>query len=164
MASVTINGNTYSDDSNASTGLANGGHRTRFIPLIQDVVTVAGQVETNKNTAVSSVSSSSLSASTATAQASAATAQAGIAATQASAAATSASQSATSASQSLAYRDEAASLVAQAVPTGPIRLQSQTVSEDFTVASDYHGLSMGPLLIAAGITVTVQPGSTWAIV
>lgn len=44
MAGVTINGNTYTDDSNASTGLANGGHRTRFIPLIADVVTVAAQV------------------------------------------------------------------------------------------------------------------------
>lgn len=44
MATVTINGHTYSDDSNPSTGLAGGGHRTRFIPLIQDVVAVTAGV------------------------------------------------------------------------------------------------------------------------
>ena len=44
MSSVTINGHTYTDDTNASTGLAAGGHRTRFIPLIQDVVAVAGDI------------------------------------------------------------------------------------------------------------------------
>ncbi len=48
MSSVTINGHTYTDDSNASTGLAAGGHRTRFIPLIQDVVVVAGEVESDR--------------------------------------------------------------------------------------------------------------------
>ena len=44
MATVTINGHTYSDDSNPTTGLAGGGHRTRFIPLIQDVVAVTAGV------------------------------------------------------------------------------------------------------------------------
>lgn len=45
MTSVTINGNTYTDDSNASTGMGNGGHRTRFINSLYDVVVVASQVE-----------------------------------------------------------------------------------------------------------------------
>ena len=44
MSSVTLNGHTYSDDSHPTTGLAGGGHRTRFIPLIQDVVTVIQDV------------------------------------------------------------------------------------------------------------------------
>ncbi len=44
MATVTINGHTYSDDSSPTTGLAGGGHRTRFIPLIQDVVAVTAGV------------------------------------------------------------------------------------------------------------------------
>lgn len=47
MSSATINGHTYTDDNNAVTGLGAGGHRTRFIPLIADVVTVAGQVAAN---------------------------------------------------------------------------------------------------------------------
>lgn len=44
MASVTINGNTYTDDADPTTGLANGGHRRLFIPLVADVVVYGGQV------------------------------------------------------------------------------------------------------------------------
>ena len=36
--SVTVNGVTYTDDDNASTGLANGGHRTRFIPCLSNAL------------------------------------------------------------------------------------------------------------------------------
>ncbi|WP_136419977.1 hypothetical protein [Herbaspirillum sp. ST 5-3] len=39
--SVNLNGNTYTDDSNASTGLGNGGHRTRFIPALSDFLVEA---------------------------------------------------------------------------------------------------------------------------
>ena len=41
-ASVGGNGSTVTDDSNASTGLANGGHITRFVPALAQVVAVAG--------------------------------------------------------------------------------------------------------------------------
>lgn len=54
MASVTINGHTYTDDANPSTGMANGGHRTRLIPLMQDVVTVAAGVTADKSAAAAS--------------------------------------------------------------------------------------------------------------
>jgi hypothetical protein len=49
MTQVTINGNTYSDGVSTTgvNGLAQGGHRTYFIPLVSDVVTVAGQVSSN---------------------------------------------------------------------------------------------------------------------
>ncbi len=47
MATVTINGHTYTDDANPTTGLGGGGHRARFIPLISDVVTVLGTVAAN---------------------------------------------------------------------------------------------------------------------
>lgn len=47
MNSVTINNHTYTDDSNPATGLDGGGHRSRFIPLISDVVVVAGQVSSD---------------------------------------------------------------------------------------------------------------------
>ena len=50
MAAVTFpNGNTYSDDSNALTGLRRGGAKTRFIPLCQDVVSVAALAVTAVN-------------------------------------------------------------------------------------------------------------------
>ena len=45
MTSATINGNTYTDDSSPSTGMGNGGHRTRFVAALNDVVVVASQVE-----------------------------------------------------------------------------------------------------------------------
>lgn len=34
MASVVLNGVTYTDDSNPATGMGNGGHRVRFIPAL----------------------------------------------------------------------------------------------------------------------------------
>lgn len=42
MASVTLNGVTYTDDSNAVTGLANGGHRVRFVPALSNFLLEAG--------------------------------------------------------------------------------------------------------------------------
>lgn len=38
MATVTLNGVTYTDDSDPTTGLANGGHRTRLIPMFGNAV------------------------------------------------------------------------------------------------------------------------------
>lgn len=36
MASVVLNGVTYTDDSNPATGMGNGGHRVRFIPSLSN--------------------------------------------------------------------------------------------------------------------------------
>lgn len=50
MASVTFppevggNGLTVTDDANPTTGLANGGHRARFVPALAQVVAVASHV------------------------------------------------------------------------------------------------------------------------
>ena len=79
MASVTFppalggDGSTVTDDDNPTTGLANGGHRTRFVPSLAQMVAVAGG-----------------GVSQATAQVAAATAQANASAASASAAAASA--------------------------------------------------------------------------
>lgn len=48
---VTINGHTYTDDGNANTGMANGGHRYRLLPLVSDVVVVAADVAAKADTA-----------------------------------------------------------------------------------------------------------------
>lgn len=47
MTQATINGNTYSDDSSTVRHLDNGGHEQWFLPLLQDVAIVAGQVAAN---------------------------------------------------------------------------------------------------------------------
>lgn len=59
MASVTFpvgvggDGSTVTDDANATTGLSNGGHRTRFVPALAQMVAVANNVVTNANAVAS---------------------------------------------------------------------------------------------------------------
>lgn len=62
MASVTFppalggDGTTVTDDSNATTGLANGGHRTRFVPAMGQVVVMAQTATTKAGEASTSAS------------------------------------------------------------------------------------------------------------
>lgn len=69
MASVTVNGNTYTDDASPTTGLANGGHRTRLVPMLSDAVTdlAAKQAAAlaSKNAAATSETNAAASAATA---------------------------------------------------------------------------------------------------
>ena len=96
MATVTFttatggDGSTVTDDSNATTGLAAGGHRTRFVPALTQTVNTA-------QNAVNSATAASASAATATTQATNAATSASTATTQASAAAASAASAAASA-------------------------------------------------------------------
>lgn len=59
------NGSTVTDDSNPTTGLANGGHRTRFVPALAQVVAVAGNTVTKATEAAASAAASAASATTA---------------------------------------------------------------------------------------------------
>jgi hypothetical protein len=43
---LTVNGNTYTDDSSATTGLGNGGHRTRLLPMLSDALVDLGKALT----------------------------------------------------------------------------------------------------------------------
>lgn len=60
MASVTFpigiggDGSTVTDDASTTTGLANGGHRTRFVPALAQVVAVASNAVTSATSASSS--------------------------------------------------------------------------------------------------------------
>lgn len=62
MASVTFSagvggdGSTVTDDANATTGLANGGHRLRFVPALGQVVAVAANTVTKATEAAASAS------------------------------------------------------------------------------------------------------------
>lgn len=76
MASVTFppaiggDGSTVTDDANATTGLANGGHRTRFIPSLSQVIAcMSGAVSQALTSANNSASSATASAGSATASA-----------------------------------------------------------------------------------------------
>lgn len=74
MTTVTINGNTYTDDTNPSTGMGNGGHRDRFIPALYDVVVVAGEVAADATAADADATAAALSETNAAASAAAAAA------------------------------------------------------------------------------------------
>lgn len=63
MASVTFpagiggDGSTVTDDSSATTGLGNGGHRTRFVPALAQAVAIAANVVANATAAAASAAS-----------------------------------------------------------------------------------------------------------
>ena len=83
MASVTFSasvggdGSTVTDDSNASTGLANGGHRARLVPAMAQVVAVAANTVTKATEAAASAATATTQASNAAASAASAAAIAG---------------------------------------------------------------------------------------
>jgi hypothetical protein len=95
MSSVTFSttvggdGSTVTDDDDATTGLRNGGWRTRFVPALTQEVAVAGNAVASATAALSSKNAAAASASTATTQASNASTSATNAASSATAAAAS---------------------------------------------------------------------------
>lgn len=131
MASVTFpaglggDGSTVTDDANATTGLANGGHRTRFIPALSQFVTCANGGVTQ------------------------ATAQVGLATTQATNAATSAtlaSQWAITLNALVASTDYSAKewAVGTTVPSGSAKTWAQTaLNAPGTSATSTTSLTIG---------------------
>lgn len=127
MSSVTFSpsvggdGSTVTDDSNATTGLDGGGHRTRFVPALAQVVAVAAHTVTKAGEASASAGAAASSASSAAAQAglttAAGAAQVALAAAHVATASSQATASATSASQAAASAAQAAASAAGA--TGP---------------------------------------------
>lgn len=63
MTAVTVpetlggSGSTYSDDDNPNTGMAGGGHRTRFVPALADVVALTETAKTKAQEAYDSAAS-----------------------------------------------------------------------------------------------------------
>lgn len=45
-----------------------------------------------------------------------------------------------------------------------VRLNIQTISENYTMPVGYNGVTAGPITIANGVTVTIPDGSSWSIV
>lgn len=44
-----------------------------------------------------------------------------------------------------------------------ILINATTVSANFTVPNDYHALSVGPIIVNSGVSVTVPSGSNWKV-
>jgi hypothetical protein len=69
------------------------------------------------------------------------------------------------ANEAAASAEEASVWAQQANPTGFIELYRAALTNNVTVAPDGHnGLSVGPLVVANDVTVTVSEGATWTIV
>ena len=50
------------------------------------------------------------------------------------------------------------------VATNGIVVNSQTVSESYTIAAGQNGMSAGTVSVATGVTVTISTGSVWTVV
>jgi hypothetical protein len=46
----------------------------------------------------------------------------------------------------------------------PFWLNPKLVTTSFTIPSTHNAMSIGPITISAGITVTVSPGAVWTII
>jgi len=169
--SVGGDGSTVTDDSNATTGLDGGGHRTRFVPALAQVVAVAANTVTKAGEASASAGAAASSASsaadqvglttaagaaqvalaaahvaTASSQATASATSAGAAATSASAAAASATSAATSATSAGTAATAAATTLISAVTQRPAITPSLSV--------DWTKKPTAAALTAAGWTVS----------
>lgn len=47
---------------------------------------------------------------------------------------------------------------------GPIKINGQVISTNYSIPVGYNGLSAGPVTIASGVTVTIPTGSAWSVV
>ena len=137
--SVGGSGLTVTDDSNPTTGLANGGHRARFVPALAQVVAVAG----NTVTKATEAAASALTASNA--------------ATSATASALSASNSETAAAASAARADEDAQDVADAlalIQDGPVAsINGQGGVITLKSVGGQSLLGTGDISVDAGVSV-----------
>jgi hypothetical protein len=107
-------GSTVTDDDNATTGLRDGGWRTRFVPCFTNQVSIANYVVTQANAASASATAAGSSATSASTSASTATTKASEASTSATNAATSATNASTSASTATTQATNAASSASSA--------------------------------------------------
>lgn len=166
MAGVTFSedvggdGSTVTDDGNASTGLAQDGHRTRFVPALAQIVAVATWVKTTALTVLGYKNDAAASEAAALSYKNAAAASVTAAAVQVTAATTQAVR----AEDAAVNAEEWAGLAASTTPNAAIRINPRTITESVAVASGYNGLSAGPIAIGDGVTITIGDNATWSIV
>lgn len=59
--------------------------------------------------------------------------------------------------------DSIQTTAASVVANGTIFENSQTISQPYTLTSGKSGMSVGPITINSGVTVTVPSGSRWVV-
>ena len=52
----------------------------------------------------------------------------------------------------------------QFAATNGIYINKNEVATNYTIATNYNGMSAGPISVASGVTVTVSSGSTWVVI
>ncbi|HJW23752.1 MAG TPA: hypothetical protein VJ576_02550 [Rhodocyclaceae bacterium] len=140
MASVTFpiavggDGSTVTDDGNVATGLANGGHRVRFVPALAQVVAVA---QNTVNKAAAANASAEAAATSELAAAGHETAAAG----SAGAAAGSEVRAEEAAAQAVAAKNDAAALL-QA--SAPFTFRNRIINGDMRIDQRNAGASVTP--------------------
>lgn len=55
------------------------------------------------------------------------------------------------------------SIIGGAGATGAIQLYTQIIDTDTVVPAGQNALSVGPIIVADGVTVTISDGSRWVI-
>ena len=70
---------------------------------------------------------------------------------------------AAAAAASAAAAAVSATLAQATNPDSPIRLNPREINANVNIGSDYNAASVGPIVIAEGITVTINNNATWSI-
>ena len=154
-----------SDDASPTTGLANGGHRTRLVPAFSQFVAIASWVKNRALDVLGYKDAAAASATTAGNSATTATSQAGIATTQAGIATTKAGEAATSAADSQYWAGQAAGVVGIPTPSQPLKfMRVNAAGNAYELASvaetwlnksaDYAAAAGDKVKIASTKTVT----------
>lgn len=166
MASVNFSenvggdGSTVTDDSNPTTGLAQDGHRARFVPALAQVVAVAAWV---KDTALTVLGyRDTVAADKAITlgyknQAAASVISAGVKVTEATQQAVRSEAGATSS-------EYFAGLAESTNPNAAIRINPRNITTSIGIATGHNGLSAGPIEISTNVTITIGQSATWSIV
>ena len=140
MSSVTINGHTYTDDNNVSTGMGAGGHRTRLIPMVSDIVTVAAQVAANTATVALNKANTDTNNTVCTAKALEATSSAVAAAASA---------------------EEARAIVGIPPAYDSLVMQPNRIDTDMTVPDGFNAVMFGDFELHPDATLTCLGNSTF---
>ena len=166
MAGVTFSedvggdGSTVTDDGNASTGLAQDGHRTRFVPALAQIVAVATWVKTTALTVLGYRDAAAASEAAALSYKNAAAASVAAAAVQVTAATTQAVRSEAGATNAEYWEG----LAASTTPNAAIRINPRTITASVGIATGHNGLSAGPIEISTNVSITIGQSATWSII
>jgi hypothetical protein len=154
---VIANGHTYTDDSDPNTGMGNGGHRVRLLPMLSDVMVETGA---DISACAAQVSLAAAQVTLAAAQVTTATTKAGEAAASATAAAGSATAAAGSATAAAGSATAAGTQATNAASSATAAAASAAAAA--AVAGAYVGTSASSVAIGSGNkTFATQAGELY---